>query len=73
MTVRELIEELNRLDPDLHVFVDGYEGGHSYPVISEERDVYLNVHQESWYGTHESKLYMIDDVAKYKKVKGVIL
>jgi len=39
MTVRELIEELNRLDPDLHVFVDGYEGGHSYPVISEERDV----------------------------------
>ena len=30
MTVKELIEQLQTLDPDLHVFVRGYEGGYDY-------------------------------------------
>ncbi len=28
MTVKELIEQLIQLDPDLHVFTQGYEGGY---------------------------------------------
>ena len=28
MTVKELIEQLQTLDPDLHVFTNGYEGGY---------------------------------------------
>ena len=37
MTVKELIEKLSELDPELHVFVPGYEGGYHYlkcPVIN---------------------------------------
>ena len=36
MTVKELIEQLQQLDPDLHVFVRGYEGGYddAGPIIN---------------------------------------
>ena len=37
MTVKELIEQLQTLDPDLHVFVQGYEGG--YNDIDEDHDI----------------------------------
>ncbi len=34
MTIKELIEKLQQLDPDLHVFTTGYEGGYHYAGVS---------------------------------------
>jgi hypothetical protein len=76
MTVKELIEQLQQLDPDLHVFTSGYEGG--YNDIDEDYDIVeiaLDVHEEWYYGKHESadSGYYVPDKSKFKIVKGIIL
>ena len=53
MTVKELIEKLQTLDPDLHVFVSGYEGGYEDVGISPIKEIALNYHTEWYYGKHE--------------------
>ena len=71
MTVKELIEKLQQLDPELHVFVDGYEGGYDDIAISEIKDIELNVHEEWYYGKHDN----VDDskITDNPIVKGIIL
>ena len=76
MKVSELIQELQKVDGDLIVFVRGYESGIDViesvgPVIN----VALNVNDAWYYGKHEpiddkydEKLY-----SDHKKVKGVQL
>ena len=76
MTVKELIEQLQKLDPNLHVFTEGYEGG--YNDIDEDYDIVeiaLDVHEEWYYGRHEeaSSTYYVKDKSKYTIVKGIIL
>ena len=77
MTVKELIEQLQQLDPDLHVFTSGYEGGYEDVGISEIKEIALDVHTDSdewWYGKHEDVNYSsIEDKSKYTIVKGIIL
>ena len=74
MTVKQLIEELQQLDPNLHVFTRGYEGGYEEVEISEEREIALNVHSEWYYGPHERTDYsLLGDKSKYTIVKAVIL
>ncbi len=75
MTVKELIEQLQQLDPDLHVFTSGYEGGYNDVYVGEEMEIALNVHDEWYYGKHEdaSTEYHVPDKSKYKIVKGIIL
>lgn len=72
MTVKQLIEQLQQLDPDLHVFVRGYEGGYddASPIINI-KEIALDYHTEWYYGKHEDA----DEVNKenYKIVKGIIL
>ena len=53
MKVKELIEELKKLDPELMVVVDGYEGGVSELNTCGETTVKLDVNSEWWYGKHE--------------------
>lgn len=54
MTVKELIEELQKLDPETKVFVQGYEDGYSFPEIHPLiKRFSLDVHQEWYYGPHE--------------------
>jgi hypothetical protein len=65
MKVKELIEHLQTLDPEIDVFVEGYEGGYDPPVVSEVKTFKLNVHHEWYYGSHEQK--------KDGEAKGVIL
>ena len=75
MTVKELIEQLYQLDPDLHVFHRGYEGGLDDVVaINGPLDVALDVNDEEewWYGSH-SLVKEADDKSNYKIVKGIIL
>ena len=71
MTVKELIEQLQQLDPELHVFVDGYEGGYDDVAVSEVKEIALNVHSEWYYGKHDN----VDDDRFFDAtiVKGVIL
>lgn len=55
MTVRELIERLEKLDGSLRVMVRGYEGGyHDVEDIEGPNEYCLNVMNEVWYyGPHE--------------------
>jgi len=75
MTVKQLIEQLEQLDPDLHVFTAGYEGGYNDVYIGNEMEIALDVHEEWYYGKHEdaSTEYHVPDKSKYKIVKGIIL
>ena len=71
MIVKELIEQLQQLDPELHVFVDGYEGGYDDVVISEVKDIALNVNNDWWYGVNDNY-----DETKHitnTVVKGIVL
>ena len=53
MKVKELIEVLSQLDPELMVVVAGYEGGVNEVDKSELCDIELNVNDEWYYGKHE--------------------
>lgn len=74
MTVKELIEQLQQLDPELHVFVQGYEGGFEDVEVSDIKDIALNVHEGWYYGKHEyADSAGIPDKSKHTIVKGIIL
>jgi len=74
MKVKELIETLSQLDPELMVVVAGYEGGVDEMDKYELCDVELNVNTEWYYGKHE----ILEKGEKPKNkdstiVKGVLL
>ena len=74
MTVKELIEKLQTLDPDLHVFVRGYEGGYDdVGPITPPNDFALDFHDEWYYGKHEVADYPGVEEGDYTIVKGVVL
>ena len=53
MKVKELIERLQALDPELEVMRDGYEGGIENATEVDVVKVALNVNQAWYYGSHE--------------------
>lgn len=53
MKVKELIEVLSQLDPELMVVVHGYEGGVNEVDRCDVYDIELNVNTEWYYGKHE--------------------
>lgn len=53
MKVKELIERLQTIDPELEVMRDGYEGGIDRATEVGVVTVALNVNQEWYYGNHE--------------------
>lgn len=73
MSVKELIEQLSVLEPDLHVFVSGYEGGYHYAKVSNIRDIYLHVNNEWFYGPHDTRDNCQQDPNSYQQVKGIVL
>jgi hypothetical protein len=73
MTIKELIEQLQTLDPDLYVFVSGYEGGYNDAgPISNVVDMALDYHEEWYYGKHE-KVENCHPLIENKIVKGILL
>jgi hypothetical protein len=64
MKVSELIEKLQKFDPELEVYVDGYEGGYDTPREPFQSPMKLNVHSEEfwYYGLHE--LHKVSDTKK---------
>ena len=53
MKVKELIEALSQLDPELMVVRSGYEGGVDEIKKIKIYDIELNVNTEWYYGKHE--------------------
>lgn len=54
MTVKELIEKLQTVNPELMVFIKGYEGGYEDAKFTGEAyDFTLDYHKEWWYGPHK--------------------
>jgi hypothetical protein len=76
MTVKQLIDILDRLDPDLEVFTRGYEGGYEYAELKGAPiDVALDYYNDDewWYGRHQVVDLVTDNKENYKIVKGIIL
>ena len=74
MTVQELITHLSTLDPELVVFVPGYEDGFRYASPSNVEEFCLNVNTEWYYGPHEYKDHIDkSEHAEYEQAKGIIL
>jgi len=53
MKVKELIELLSQMDPELMVVRSGYEGGVNEIKKIKIYDIELNVNTEWYYGKHE--------------------
>ena len=53
MNVGELIEKLQRYDPETMVVVNGYEGGVNACSVCREKSIKLGVNSEWYYGNHE--------------------
>jgi hypothetical protein len=74
MTVKELIEQLQLINPDLQVFTSGYEGGFNDVEISKPDTFCLNVNKEWYYGPHETVAFIDEEERpSYKIVKGIVL
>ena len=75
MKVKELIKELSKLDPDLNVYVSGYEGGYEdVEGVSKDRMV-RDHHKEDewWYGPHELVEAVYDAYQIEKSEDGIII
>ncbi len=53
MTVKQLIESLQQLDPEQMVVTSGYEGGIKETLSVRPIRLKLNVNTEWYYGEHE--------------------
>lgn len=72
MKVKELIEHLQTLNPDLYVFTKGYDGGYEdVDGVDNIEDIALDYNTEDYYGSHE--LAEEKHKERYTVVKGVIL
>lgn len=53
MNVKQLIEELQKLDPEIMVIVDGYEGGYDEVLTISIKPIQLNKYVDSsYFGNH---------------------
>lgn len=55
MRVRELIAELQKMNPNTRVVRDGYEGGVEDVTSVSEVRIQLHANDEWYYGSHEIK------------------
>jgi hypothetical protein len=71
MVVRELIEKLKVLDPELRVFTKGYEGGYEDASFNDTISNFeLDYYKEWWNGPHEM---LHEEYPNEQTVKGIVL
>lgn len=58
MKVRELINSLQALNPDLEVVVKGYEGGYDNALGARTLVLVKDYYDRSWLGKHENADYV---------------
>ena len=75
MTVKELITQLQQLDPNLRVFRDGFEGGYDEVTqTSSVLEIALDVNDTPFFGNHEWKEDLDQEQLEVKViVKGIII
>jgi len=79
MTVKELIEQLQTLDPESRVFIRGYEAGYNDINNIDSEEMVLNVNSVWYYGKHELLKSMekrdkiLNKELEHKSVKGIII
>ena len=79
MTVGELTEYLQTLDPELKVFVRGYEAGYNNVNTINHDEMILNVNNVWYYGKHdllkniEKKDKILNKESQHNSVKGIII
>lgn len=64
MKAKELIEQLQKLDPETLVLVDGYEDGYDVPRGTKQIDVSGPLKREWYYGEYVD--YKPDELLKQK-------
>lgn len=67
MTVKELIEYLNKYDQNLIVSLNGYEGGITDKISLRETEVHLDINGKWYYGEHEECNSFVNLEAKKEK------
>jgi hypothetical protein len=72
MKVKELIESLQKLDPEMEAMRHGYEGGVDNITLLEIEPVALNVNDQWYYGPHEA-VYKDDQNPGHEIIKAVII
>lgn len=71
MIIKELIEELQKYNPDLLVYLSGYEGGLDDLNYIKDAYVIRDTNKEWYYGRHtESR---ISDISETYTIKGIFL
>lgn len=67
----ETLQNLRKEHGDIEVMVPGYEGGYHNELLigPEAEEVILDVHEEWYYGPHESPLCLYDE--KYDSLEKV--
>jgi hypothetical protein len=79
MIVKELIEYLQTIDPELKVFIKGYEAGYNDVNIVNHEELVLNVNNVWYYGKHdllkniEKKDKILNRESEHKSIKGIII
>lgn len=79
MIVKELIEYLQTVDPELKVFIRGYEAGYNDVNNFQHEDLVLDVCNIWYYGKHDllknmvKKDEILDRELEHKSVKGIII
>ena len=72
MKVKELIEKLQALNPELMVVRHGYEGGAEEVTQVNPAMVALDVNEEWYYGTHEI-VYKDDEHPGHEVVEAICI
>jgi hypothetical protein len=79
MIVKELIEYLQTVDPELNVFIKGYEAGYDDVNTVNHEELVLNVNNVWYYGKHdllknmEKKDKILNKESEHKSIKGIII
>jgi hypothetical protein len=75
MKIKDLISELQKLDPEMQVVKSGYEGGVDFVSRLLCYEVALDVNTEWWYGKHELVVHDIqrEDYKDYEKIQAVYI
>jgi hypothetical protein len=77
--IKELIDYLQTLDPELNVFIKGYEAGYNDINTISHEELVLNLNNIWYYGKHEllknleKKDRLLNKESEYKSVKGIII
>ena len=71
MKIKLLLEKLNGLDPELEIYLKGYEGGVVELRTVAEVEVARNYNVDWWYGPHEVIRYNGDLLVEEDTFKNI--